>query len=66
LALLDTKMNSDVKSGNFSSKKNIYNRSEIVITKKLSELNTWDQQEIEKRQKEFAGQAIKIWGINIR
>lgn len=66
LTLLDKKMNSDVKSGNFSSKKEIYNQSEIVITKKLCEFNLWTSKEIEKRQKEFAEKAVEIWGIDIR
>jgi len=66
LTLLDTKMNSDVKSGSFSSKKEIYSQSEIVITEKLSKLKTWTPTEIEKRQNELAERAINIWVIDIR
>lgn len=66
LTLLDTKMNNDVKSGSFVPKKETYRQSEIVITKKLSNLDTWSSKEIEQRQKEFAGKAVKIWGLDIR
>jgi len=66
LTLLDKKMNSEVKSGSFSSKKEIYNQSEIQITKRLSEIATWKPAEIEKRQKEFAEKAVVMWGIDIR
>jgi uncharacterized protein with ParB-like and HNH nuclease domain len=66
LTLIDKKMNSEVKNGSFSSKKEIYNQSEIQITKRLSEIATWKPAEIEKRQKEFAEKAVVIWGIDIR
>jgi hypothetical protein len=65
LTLLDTKMNNDVKSGSFSPKKETYHQSEIIITKKLSELDKWNPTKIERRQKEFAEKAVKIWGIDI-
>lgn len=66
LTILDTKMNSDVSAGSFSFKINVYKKSEIEITKELSKHTIWTPQEIEKRQKEFAEKAVKIWGINIR
>ncbi len=66
LTLLDTKMNAYIGNGKFSSKKQTYKQSEIVITKELFKFNTWRPIEIEERQKEFAEKAIKIWGVDIR
>jgi uncharacterized protein with ParB-like and HNH nuclease domain len=65
LTLIDKKMNSEVKNGSFSYKKEIYNKSEIQITKRLSEIAIWNPAEIEKRQKGFAEKDVRIWGINI-
>lgn len=66
LTLLDKKMNSDVKSGSFSSKKEIYSQSEIEITRRLSEFDIWTSARIEERQTEFSEKAITIWGTDIR
>jgi len=65
LTLLDKKMNSDIGNGNFEDKKNIYEQSEIMITKSLSEFSKWRLEEIEKRQKEFAEKALQIWSLEI-
>ena len=61
LTLLDKKMNSDIGNGNFEKKKNIYEQSEIKITKSLSEFTKWEPEAIEKCQKEFAEKALQIW-----
>lgn len=63
LTILDTKMNSEIGNGSFTSKKEIYKQSEIAITRSISELGKWDMEEIEKRQKEFAEKALTIWKI---
>ncbi len=65
LTLLDKKMNSDIRNGNFEEKKDIYEQSEINITKSLLESTEWRPEEIEKRQKEFAEKALQIWRLKI-
>lgn len=63
LTLLDKEMNSEVRDGNFLSKRKIYKESDIEITKKLSKYKKWTPERIEERQREFAEKAIEIWGI---
>ena len=65
LTLLDKKMNSDIGNGPFKGKKEVYKDSELIITKKIEEYNDWTTSEIEKRQKEFAKKAVKIWDLKI-
>ncbi len=65
LTLLDKKMNNDIGSGPFNGKKKIYKQSEILITKAITKYNKWSPNEIEKRQKEFVENAVKIWSIKI-
>lgn len=63
MTLIDTKMNSNIGNGNFSSKKEIYKQSEIEITKRLSHSDEWTPDKIEERQKEFSEKAVEVWGI---
>lgn len=63
LTLIDTKMNSKIRDGSFTSKKEIYKQSDIIITNHLCDYNKWSIEEIEERQKEFAEKALKIWNI---
>lgn len=65
LTLLKAKLNSDLKSSNFNTKKQEYQRSEIKITKNLSSIKDWTTEAIRNRQKDFAEKALKIWNLNI-
>ena len=65
LTLLDKRMNSEQGNGKFDVKKGIYRDSEINITKSLCKYKKWSPKSIEKRQKEFANKAIKIWSLRI-
>jgi len=61
--LIDTKMNSEIRDGNFISKKRMYQKSDIQITKRLCMSDNWDIEKIKQRQKEFAEKALEIWNI---
>jgi len=65
LTLLDKKMNSKEGNSNFNVKREVYKDSEVFITGSLKERKQWTTKEIDKRQKEFAGKAIKIWSLEI-
>lgn len=65
LTLLDKRMNSDIGNGPFRNKKLVYKESELVITQKIAEYDDWTPTEIEKRQKEFAKNAVDIWDLKI-
>jgi len=65
LTLMDKKMNSEQKNEEFELKKQIYEKSEIVITKSLDEYDQWTPEYIEKRQKDFAEKAVNVWNLKI-
>jgi uncharacterized protein with ParB-like and HNH nuclease domain len=65
LTLLNTKVNSDLKSSNFNKKKLQYGQSKITITKNLKSIKKWSPDEIKNRQDEFAKIALKIWSLKI-
>jgi len=58
-------MNSEQKNEEFELKKQIYEKSEIVITKSLDEYDQWTPEYIEKRQKDFAEKAVNVWNLKI-
>lgn len=58
-------MKSDISNGKFEEKKKIYRQSEIMITKSLSNYREWKVDDIEKRRKEFAEKALKIWNLEV-
>ncbi len=45
----------------FAVKKNLYKDSNIVLTRQLAEIPTWDEAAIRKRGEELADRAIQIW-----
>lgn len=65
LTLLKTKLNSDLKSGSFNTKKQEYQKSEIKITKNLSSIIDWTPDAIKNRQTDFAEKALEIWNLSI-
>ena len=48
-------------NGNFMKKRESYQESGIVLTRKLGEYDDWTPTLIEKRQQEMAKQAIQVW-----
>lgn len=65
LTLLNTKINSDLKSGSFINKKEEYKKSEIIITKNLGDTLAWSVDAIKERQIAFAEKAVEIWNLKI-
>lgn len=63
LTLISTKLNEEAANGSFADKKEFYKNSEIEITKAICAYEKWIPEIIEKRQEEFASQAIEIWEI---
>lgn len=62
LTLLGQEYNIKASNKEFLEKKEMYNKSSIVITKDLLTAESWNKEEISKRQKEFAKLAVDIWG----
>lgn len=63
LALMSAKINSTVGNDGFSAKKGAYKKSSFHFTKMLSDFDNWDKTAIERRQKEMAKIAVKVWAV---
>ena len=62
LTVLGTKINQKAKNKAFADKlKEHYSKSEITMTKELTTLKKWDQNEIKKRGADLAKTIISIW-----
>jgi hypothetical protein len=64
LTLLGKRLNTSVKNADFSTKKaRAYQPSDIVMTKELAELSTWDTDAVNARQAELSNWIFGIWGF---
>jgi Protein of unknown function (DUF1524)/Protein of unknown function DUF262 len=61
LTLLDRKLNSSAGNIPFEQKKALFSKSDILITREVTQAVKWEPEEIEQRQVAFAKIAIKIW-----
>lgn len=63
MLLLKQKMNAKLRSSPFSVKREIYGKSDLLLTKKVAELDEWTKETIENRQNYLAPLAIAAWKI---
>ena len=63
MCLLQAKKNSDVGNLSFEEKRKIYKNSAYLLTSQISELDKWNIEAIEKRQKVLAELAFKTWSL---
>ena len=63
MLLLKQKMNAKLRSSPFSVKREIYGKSDLLLTKKVAELDEWTKGTIENRQNYLAQLAITAWKI---
>ena len=63
LTLLGSEYNKNVSNKSFDEKKKIYDKSEILITRKLLDYDIWNENTIQKRQEQLAELALKAWSI---
>jgi hypothetical protein len=61
MTLLRSKLNAEIRSGPFHSKKPTYADSDFLITKELDSVETWGIEQIQERQKSMAEAATGIW-----
>ena len=64
MVLPKQKMNSKVRSSSFDVKREIYAKSDLLITRKVAELKKWNKDSIENQQNYLAKLAVEIWKIN--
>jgi hypothetical protein len=65
MLLLTQRVNSKIKSGPFSVKRGVYEKSELLLTKSVAASTNWNKEAIDKRQKHLADLAVRAWKINI-
>ncbi len=63
LAIMSTKLNSEIGNSSFESKKDFYEKSSFALTITLADYDEWSTETINERQKELAELAIKTWKI---
>lgn len=63
LAILSSKLNSDVGNSGFQEKKTFYNNSEFILTKEIATNDFWNQESISTRQTRLAELAVKVWQL---
>ncbi len=62
LTLLGKRLNTSIKNADFATKKKDgYASSDILMTKELLSLDTWDAAAIDERQRELSGWVFEIW-----
>jgi len=63
LAIMSTKLNSEIGNSSFESKKEFYEKSSFALTSSLADYDKWSTEIINERQKELAELAIQTWKI---
>jgi hypothetical protein len=63
MLLLKQRMNVRLRNSAFSSKRDVYAKSDLLLTKKVAELNEWTKEAIEERQNYLAELAVQAWKI---
>ena len=65
MTLLQASKNSGLQSADFETKKKIYAASPYAITSRIAQQKMWTKVQIEERQKELAGLALKAWKVGL-
>ncbi len=63
LAIMSTKLNSEIGNSSFDTKKKYYSQSNFELTKSIGNHDTWTPESISERQKELAELAVQTWKI---
>jgi len=63
MLLLKQRMNVKLRSSAFSSKRDIYAKSNLLLTRNVAKSNEWTKEAIEERQNFLAELAVQAWKI---
>lgn len=61
LTLLSSRLNTTIRNGEFAAKKPSYQLSQLLLTKEVAELDHWDIEAINERQRRLSELALTIW-----
>lgn len=56
-----TAYNSDISNEQFSYKLDMYQKSNVMLNRELSQYSSWTEDDIKKRTRSLSEQAVKIW-----
>jgi len=65
LALMNKRLNSDIKSEEFSQKKTQYASSPFTLTSSIANYSEWTPKEIDDRQANLAELAVRAWTLKV-
>jgi len=63
LAIMSTRLNSEIGNSSFEVKKPYYGASDFVLTRSIAEQDSWNESQVNERQEEMARLAINTWKI---
>lgn len=63
LAIMSSKSNSTFGNDAFEEKREVFRGSPFKLTSQIAELDQWDMDAIEQRQREMAKIAVKVWTL---
>lgn len=64
LTLLSDEYNKSIVNNTFDKKKEVYQKSNINLTRELKNYSRWTDKEIADRQKKLAKVALKVWSLD--
>ncbi len=59
-----TEVNRDLGNKDFSRKKPMYQKSDLVLTKEMGSFSEWNRENVERRQSGLAKRAVAYWRFN--
>lgn len=65
MVLLKQKMNSKLRSSSFTEKREIYAKSNLLLTQRVAEFKKWNKKAIDEHQAFLAKLAVKAWKIKL-
>jgi hypothetical protein len=65
MVLLSQRTNSKIRSASFDVKRDIYEKSDLNLTKLVATYQQWNIETIENRQNDLAELALKIWKLEL-
>lgn len=63
LAIMSTRLNSEIGNSSFENKKQHYESSDFILTSSIAENSSWTEVEINERQERMADLAVDTWKV---
>lgn len=60
-----TGVNRALGNAGFEEKKEVYAQSDLLLTRRVAEFDTWNRETVDKRQREMARLAVALWRFDV-